>query len=262
MIHLERIKREIDQDPKTIYIMKEQLEQQFPAHKHGKGELLFVTGGIAFLKTDDKEYYIPSQHYIWIPRGTMHNIKHNSSEITIHSIYFVDEDDLSHPFYGNLGIYPVNKLLQEMMHFTENWQGNFSTENWQYEFLLTIKHLLCRVGGKKFSIQLPRTEDKRLLEITKYINQHIQESLSLSDIALEFGISVRNLTRLFQQGLHISFLQYVKMLRIIKAMDLLQKNEMNISQVAYHVGYSSIAAFSNTFQQLVNMRPSDFKLLK
>jgi AraC-like DNA-binding protein len=49
------------------------------------------------------------------------------------------------------------------------------------------------------------------------------------------------------------------MLRMIKAMELLMGSEKNISEVAYEVGYSSIAAFSNTFQQLVNMRPSEFQ---
>jgi len=38
------------------------------------------------------------------------------------------------------------------------------------------------------------------------------------------------------------------------------ENNKNVSEVAFEVGYSSIAAFSNTFQQLLNVRPSEFQL--
>ena len=259
---LKKFEKEIDLHTDAIYIMKEQLEHHFPAHGHGKSQLLLVYGGIAFLKTNDNEYYIPSQHYVWIPAGVKHNVKFNSRELTIYNIYFIDEEDLAHTFYGNLGIYPVSKLLQEMVNFAADWQGHVFPGSWEHEFLLTLKHLLSRDHGKRFSIQLPTTDDKRLLDIIHYLDAHLHEPLTLPLIATHFGLSVRNLTRLFQASLKVSFLQYIKMLRIIRAMELLRKNELNISEVAYLVGYSSIAAFSNTFQQLVNMRPSEFKLLR
>ena len=50
------------------------------------------------------------------------------------------------------------------------------------------------------------------------------------------------------------------MVRMIKAMELLMSTDKNVSEVAFDVGYSSIAAFSNTFQQLFNVRPSDFQI--
>jgi AraC-like DNA-binding protein len=256
---LKKFEEEIDLHQDAIYIMKEQLEHRFPAHKHNKGQLLLVSGGIAYLKTLEKEYYIPSQHYVWIPKGMVHNVKFNTGELTILNIYFADEPSQAHQLYEELGIYPVSSLLREMISFSENWQGLIFPGSWEYEFLSTMKHLLAHSPGKKFSILLPTTEEKRLQEITTYLHERLQEPLTLPLVALQFSISVRNLTRLFQQYLNISFLQYLKMLRMIKAMELLMGTEKNISEVAYQVGYSSIAAFSNTFQQLVNMRPSDFQ---
>lgn len=256
---LKKFEAEIDLHKDAIYIMKEQLEHRFPAHKHNKGQLLLVSGGMAYLKTLEKEYYIPSQHYVWIPKGMMHNVKFNTGELTILNIYFKDEPVSAYPHYDKLGIYPVSSLLREMLTFSENWQGVIFPGSWEYEFLTTMKHLLAHSPGKPFSILLPTTEDKRLLEITTYLHENLQDPLTLPLVAVKFGLSVRNLTRLFQQHLKISFLQYLKMLRMIKAMELLMGAEKNVSEIAYQVGYSSIAAFSNTFQQLVNMRPSDFQ---
>ncbi|WP_448635782.1 helix-turn-helix transcriptional regulator [Pedobacter panaciterrae] len=87
----------------------------------------------------------------------------------------------------------------------------------------------------------------------------MNENLTLEATASQWGMSVRSLTRLFQAKLHITFIQYVKMLRIIRAMELIKGTSLNMTEIAYEIGYSSISAFSNNFHQLTNMRPTEFK---
>ncbi|RZK30277.1 MAG: AraC family transcriptional regulator, partial [Hymenobacter sp.] len=65
-------------------------------------------------------------------------------------------------------------------------------------------------------------------------------------------------SRLFQECLSLSFGQYLKLRRILAAMALLLETHQTISEVAYAVGYNSLASFSNTFYQLVGQRPSEF----
>jgi AraC-like DNA-binding protein len=258
----DKIGSEIDEIATSIYLMKEQLEHKLPAHKHQKSQLSVIEGGVAYLRIDDRQYYIPTRHFVWIPKDLLHHIKFNSGTLIIRNIYFMDEDDNKHPFYGRLGIYPVTNLLNEMIELSVNWEGNISPGSWEHEFLSALKHTLPHISKNPFSIQLPATENRRLQDIADYLYQNSHTNLNLPDIALQFGFSVRNLTRLFKQNLEVSFLEYIKMARIIKAMGLLLETDLNISEVAYEVGYSSIAAFSNTFQQLANMRPSDFQMLK
>jgi AraC-like DNA-binding protein/mannose-6-phosphate isomerase-like protein (cupin superfamily) len=249
----------IDEYPETILVVKQQTEQKLAAHKHDKGQLLLVFGGIAYLQTSERDYYIPSNHYVWIPKRYLHNLMFNTQDLFIINIYFPDNDETDTQFYNELGIYPVSRLLSEMLSFTESWQGNFSNETWEYEYLNTVKHLLPKENLNKFTIQLPTTDDKKLNEITNHLRDNLSEVLNMEDIASRFCISVRSLTRLFQNKLHISFLQYIKMLRIIRAMELLKGTGLSISEIAYEVGYSNISAFSNTFTQMTNMRPGEFR---
>jgi AraC-like DNA-binding protein len=186
----------------------------------------------------------------------------NTQDLFIINIYFPDKNEADTQFYNELGIYPVSRLLSEMLSFTESWQGNFSNETWEYEYLNTVKHLLPKENLNKFTIQLPTTDDKKLNEITDHLRDNLSEVLNMEDIASLFYISVRSLTRLFQNKLHISFLQYIKMLRIIRAMELLKGTDLSIGEVAYEVGYSNMSAFSNTFTQMTNMRPSEFRALQ
>ncbi|WP_312900020.1 helix-turn-helix transcriptional regulator [Chryseobacterium taichungense] len=120
--------------------------------------------------------------------------------------------------------------------------------------------MLSKENLKKFSIQLPTTDDQRLNTITDSLRMRLHENLSLESTAKLFGMSVRSLTRLFQTKLHITFIQYIKMLRIIRAMELIKTTGLNMTEIAYEVGYSNISAFSNNFLQLTNMRPSEFRM--
>ncbi|WP_293943664.1 MULTISPECIES: AraC family transcriptional regulator [unclassified Sphingobacterium] len=258
MEYVSELSKTIDQYPESILVMRQQIEQKLPAHQHAKGQLLLVFGGIAYLQTLERDFYIPSNHYIWIPGDYAHNLMYNAQDLHIINIYFPAADD-DGAFYKELGIYPVSRLLFELLAFSETWQGSYFAGCWEYELMSTVKKLLAHENLQKFSIQLPTTDDSRMRAITDDMRHRIDEPLSLEESAQKFGLSVRSLTRLFQQCLHLSFVQYLKMLRVIRAMDLLKDTSLSISEIAYQVGYSNISAFSNTFFQLTNIRPSDFR---
>ncbi|MGL4779579.1 MAG: AraC family transcriptional regulator [Bacteroidales bacterium] len=261
MDYITNLSKNIDSHKDSIVILRQQIDCEAPLHEHDKGQLLLVFGGIAYLQTDTTNYYIPSNYYIWIPKSQSHRILFNAKDLNILNIYFTDEMDLSHPFYNTLGIYPVSSLLHEILNYTKEWNGHIFPETWEYELLLTMKHLLPNEKLKRFTLQLPMTKDKKMIEITHYLHSNIHEPLTLPHVAQIFGLSVRSMTRLFQQKLHISFLQYLKMLRVIHSIELMKNTEMNITEIAYNCGYSGISAFSYVFQQLTGNRPKDFQMM-
>ncbi len=247
----------VDQHPDSIVVMRQQTEQRLPAHQHDKAQLLLVYGGIAYLQTEEKDFYIPSNHYIWIPKNYPHNLLFNTKDLYIINIYFPEET--TGDFYDELGIYPVSKLVAEMLSFSEKWQGDYYKGSWEFEFLSTLKGALSKENLKKFSIQLPTTDDQRLNAIIGSFRNRLNENLTLECTAKQSGMSVRSLTRLFQTKLHITFVQYLKMLRIVRAMELIKDTDLNMTEIAYEIGYSNISAFSNNFHQMTNMRPTQFK---
>lgn len=259
MDFLQQLVGSVDRNPDTILVVRQQIEQRLPSHQHDKAQLLLVFGGIAYLQTAEKDFYIPAHHYIWIPQNYPHNLMFNTQDLHIINIYFPEENPSG--FYSELGIYPVSKLLAEMLAFSEKWQGDYNKEDWEFEFLMTLRNVLARENLEKFSIQLPTTDDTRMQAVISYLRNHLHENISLEGTARQFAISVRSLTRLFQTTLHITFIQYVKMLRIIRAMELIKDTELNMTQIAYEIGYSNISAFSNNFHQLTNMRPTEFRTM-
>jgi AraC-like DNA-binding protein len=249
----------IDLNPDSIFVLHEKLERKLTAHSHIKGQLTYVQGGIAYIHIENITYIIPARHYVWVPAGLAHylTVKHHGT--VIRNIYFCTQDDAKDPFFQQLAIYPVNNLLLEMIVFTEKWNGSISPDNVvPFQFLSSLKNLLPQLGVKEFPIALPTTNNERLLPIVVFLAKHYHEPLSLEDIARRFGIAERTLSRLFQSVMSISFLQYLKLLRIVRAIEMILQTNKSTSEIAYATGYNSLAAFSKAFYQLTNIRPSDF----
>jgi transcriptional regulator GlxA family with amidase domain len=95
------------------------------------------------------------------------------------------------------------------------------------------------------------------LKVMEYMQKNLENKLDAAMIAAKFGFSDRSLSRLFYaEG--ISFIEYMQSLRVVKSMELLAENNMNINMVAASVGYESITAFSNVFLRFTGLRPSEY----
>lgn len=251
---------DIDVKSQSVYVMHEKVERKFPMHAHEKGQLTYVEGGIAYCNLPDKSYVIPARHYIWIPKQQQHYIQIRHSKTTItHNLYFYGQDDHVNPFYTRLGIYPVNELLQQMIRYSARWERHVLPGEPGFSFLSAIKDVLPDVSRITLPVALPTTQHERLRPVLQYIAQHFDQQLTLENVSHAFDLSPRTLSRLFTNTLDISFVQYLKTLRVVKGIEMILQTNQTLSEIAYQTGYSSIAAFSKVFYQLTNKRPSSFQ---
>lgn len=248
----------VDAQPDALYVAHQQPEN-FPVHQHAKGQLTYIEGGVAVLFTEGKSHFIPARHYVWVPAHTGHQFVHRTPATVARTIFVGIKEKFDQPFFRQVGIYPVNQLLLEMLVFTEKWPGNALPGTLAYRFLEVLILLLPEISIHPLPLALPTTQHKRLLPVLRYIHAHIGEVLSLEETGREFGFSGRTLNRLFRSAMDISFFQYVKMARMIKAMELLLQTDKSIREIAYDTGYNSLSAFSNTFFELTNKRPTAFQ---
>ncbi|MBW3523347.1 MULTISPECIES: helix-turn-helix domain-containing protein [Chryseobacterium] len=251
---------DIDKYDNSVFVMHEASEKLIPFHKHTKGQLSYVEGGIAYITIDNRTYVVPARHFFWIPQGLEHILQIGHSATVLRSLYFYAHDDFSDAFFSRLGIYPASELLIQMIKYTEIWDERHVTSmDENFEFLIALKKILPGTHKQPLPIILPVTQNKQMLRIVNYLENTIEEKHSLTSISKKFGLSERSLSRLFKTDMDISFLQYLKTLRIIKAIELLLNTNKSINEIADEVGYSSISSFSDTFREFTRSRPTDLR---
>lgn len=93
----------------------------------------------------------------------------------------------------------------------------------------------------------------------KYIDEHYAEEISLQTIADLAHVNAAYLSSVFKKTTGINYLTYLTEVRMEKAKELLCQLDMNLSQIANAVGYTSTRYFSKTFENEVGMKPSEYR---
>jgi YesN/AraC family two-component response regulator len=125
------------------------------------------------------------------------------------------------------------------------------------------------VALKKSGIEL--MDDKKSILIEK-IKNVIVEQVHYSEEPLEINFSVflseklshdyTYLANLFSESQGITIEHFHIMHKIERVKELLVYNELNVSEIAWKMGYSSVAHLSNQFKKMTGLTPSFFKKIK
>ncbi len=92
----------------------------------------------------------------------------------------------------------------------------------------------------------------------KYINSHIEERLTLNEVAAVFGLSPNYLSSLFKKSCHVGFTEYVTQRKISRAKSLLLEQDRKIYEVADLLGFESAFYFSKVFKKVEGVSPREF----
>lgn len=92
-----------------------------------------------------------------------------------------------------------------------------------------------------------------------YIGQHYSESISLQDAADFVYLSKSHLSRKFQKVLGIGFSDYLRDLRIDKAVQLLLTTSKSITEIALGCGFSNSNIMNINFKEKFGETPSEYR---
>ena len=100
--------------------------------------------------------------------------------------------------------------------------------------------------------------------IVDYVDYHYRESdISLGRLANVFSYTEKYLSSLFKKNMQIGFISYLNKLRIQYACELIQKGNMNMSEISTACGYSDYSYFSRVFKKITGHSPTEgLKYLK
>ena len=102
--------------------------------------------------------------------------------------------------------------------------------------------------------------DEQLMEsIIDSINKHIDDSnFTIDMLCAEVGISRANLHRKMKAMTGITATDFMRNIRMEQAARLLLEKKVNITQVAYSVGYSTLPYFSTAFKKHFGVTPTEY----
>ncbi|MFQ4138513.1 AraC family transcriptional regulator [Nodosilinea sp. PGN35] len=99
----------------------------------------------------------------------------------------------------------------------------------------------------------------RLQQVVDYIQTHLDQELSLAELAEVINVSPTYFAGLFKQKMGISPHQYVIKQRVERAKVMLKKTDYGISDIALQVGFSSHSHLTQQFKRITGMTPKQIR---
>lgn len=109
------------------------------------------------------------------------------------------------------------------------------------------------------TLAVSTVDDLFLRKLSNYLEEHItNEAMGVEMLATEMGMSTSSLYRKVKGLSGLSPVDFIKVTRLKKAVQLMEKGESRINEIAFQTGFSSPAYFSTCFQKQYGKTPSEF----
>ena len=108
--------------------------------------------------------------------------------------------------------------------------------------------------------QEPEEQEERIINsITRFIQEHLAEEMSLSVLSEEFHMNPQYISQLFKNEIGVGFLAYLTSIRMEKAKKLLLSTSLSIGEVAEQSGYGDYRVFTKVFKKSEGITPSQYR---
>ncbi len=227
-------------------------------HVNIEMEIVLVKSGEIKMKIEEKDYLIKQNQGIFVFPFEKHDFK-TENKSTVRVLMFTSP--YTDIFFKNVSEnYSENRIFNIDDNLS-NWIFNKTDEPIKYNNLtamallnplfLTIKNECVFIEEKKYS--------DKFLQALGYINRHLFEDISLTEVSNKIGIHHVSLSRLFSKYGGMNFTKYVNFRRIIIASHFIEENNNSITDIAYETGFESIRNFNRIFFEYFKCTPTEYK---
>ena len=102
-------------------------------------------------------------------------------------------------------------------------------------------------------------QDNALEKVFAYITEHFAEGIYLENVAEAVEISPKYLSRVFKERTGVNLSEYISLVRITRAKELLLSTSKSVGEIGELVGFENRTTFFRTFKKLEGVSPNEYR---
>jgi AraC family transcriptional regulator len=217
---------------------------------YSKGDLTITPAGLpASYRAEGNDHYLQIQ----IPSQFLQQVAQETLELDSNRFELVTEFKVR-----DLQIEQILLMLRSELHQGGGLSGQLYIES--------LANVLAVQLLREYSTVQPRVAvyegglgDRKILQVSEYIQAHLESDIKLADLAASVGISPYHFSRLFKQSMGVSPHQYVLQQRVERAKQLLKSTQLTIADIAFQCGFNSQSHLGKSFRELTGITPSIYR---
>lgn len=252
-------------------------------HGHNFYEVVIVLSGEGRHKTDTSHFALTAGD-AFLLRGKMVHGYENTRELSLINVIF-DPDTLRmdlaglHDSPGYHTLFHIEPKLRMSNRFAGRLQLSEDQLAHVVEIIVRIEEELGgRRGGYQFMSTaylmeligyLSRCYDRMVLPATRplvrlgdvltFVQEHYNETITVAQLAKIARMSETSLIRTFKKVLGRPPIEHVIRIRVSKAKELLRRDDMRITEIAFACGFNDSNYFSRQFRNITGQSPRTFR---
>ncbi|MGE5612897.1 MAG: response regulator [Bacillota bacterium] len=127
------------------------------------------------------------------------------------------------------------------------------------EYILYVLSYVMNINDTLLKIKHTYRPDDEIDQALKFINENYAKDLSMAEVANRIGLNYSYFSLLFKERTGVNFVEYLKMVRMRKAMELLAKSDYRIYEISEMVGYNNIKHFTTIFREFTGISPKEYR---
>lgn len=230
--------------------------------------LIFCIGGEGWCIINEEKIEVKPKHALLIPQGKPHI--YGADAAFPWSIQWVHVRGSTADYFfrllaANEYVLPVSTDICDRMRetFEECYTAFVGSFAWQRMAQVTqsLQYLFGQLffGNSQYSPVLRRSHPHNFEATLHYLNQNLDQPITLADIADHANLSPSYFSRLFREQTGFAPMEYFINLRVQHAAMLLDFTDMTVKEIGYEVGYDDPYYFSRVFKRVLGVSPSHYR---
>lgn len=264
-----------------LFHLKDSRAQQLDYHYHEFDKIILPLGGKVTYTVEGVAYFLKPWDILLVPRTSIHRPVIDPSEPYERFVLWLNRDWLAERSDTDAALDTCFQIAQERsfhllrteaeprLQYMETAQrleealhsGEFGARRMAdtlcQQLLITVNRAFLRSDTAQEDTDSYRT-DPKIEEIRRYITTHLEEPLSIDDLASRFYISRYYLMHRFKDVTGYSVHQYVRQKRLLLAGQLIRSG-VPVLKAAEQAGFTEYSSFLRAFQSTFHMSPKDFR---
>ncbi len=261
----------------TVHYFEYSKTYRFTGEKHNFWEIVYVDKGNAKIETENRFFTLRQGEMAFHKPDEWHNIYSdgNAPNIVIFSFdtncaamdYFKDKvlsvsqeqkTIISKIIneYANAFSTPLNDPFTS---FLIRKKAPIGSEQLLRQYLSELLILFLRESSSKQQTLVNiNNSNLTLNKLLAYMQKHINEKLTINDLTSYCGFNKTTISQIFKKSLDMAPIEYFIYLKTEEAKRLLREDNLNVTQIADHLGYTSVHYFSRQFKKVEGMSPIEY----
>lgn len=253
-------------------------EQMQYLHRHDCLELNYIRSGRGINYIEDQKYemrhgelYLINHREHHMAVGTEHlcmtvlifdpsSLWPHSADAAAYLRLFYERSD---GWHNRLSLQEHEPQFVQLLSRLERAQQDARTDTLLFvrAYLMELLAYLCR-WYPATALQLPAAVARHRQQVhpaMTYLQEHFTQNVTLEQLARVCCMSRTYFCSCFKEATGMTAWEYLRLVRIRHARQLISTTDLSIAEICYQCGYSNLSSFNLAFRQMCNMTPTAYR---